>query len=193
MAETLLCDEDKRLLLQIARGTIEQYAKKRERPPLPSSLSPAVGAKRGAFVTLHKKGILRGCIGNFVGEGSLASTVQNMAVAAGWEDPRFPPLEEKELKDVDIEISALTPLREIQDPKEIEVGKHGIYVTSGWRRGVLLPQVATENRWDRDTFLSHTCLKAGLPADEWKKGKLKIEVFSAEIFGEKERGGPTCS
>ena len=186
MAEALLSQEEKRVLLKIARDTLESYARKEKKPALPSPLSPALLARNGAFVTLHKSGELRGCIGTFMGEGELAATIQNMAVAAGWEDPRFPALRPEELPKIDIEISVLSPLEEIQDPKTIEVGKHGIYITKGWNRGVLLPQVATEQKWDRDTFLCHTCLKAGLPMDAWRKSGCKIEVFSAEVFGEKE-------
>ena len=188
MTEERLNREDRLLLLKIVRDAIEAYARRHRKPPLPSPLPPALEERRGAFVTLHKLGQLRGCIGSFFAEGPLAVTVQNMAVAAGWEDPRFQPLAEKELPQLEIEISVLSPLREIGDVKEIEVGKHGIFITSGYRRGVLLPQVATEQGWDRDAFLTHTCIKAGLPPDAWKRGGLKIEIFSAEVFGEKELG-----
>lgn len=184
MTQTLLSTKNKMTLLKIVRDTIESYVRDREKPPLPT-LSPELLSRQGAFVTLHKNGKLRGCIGTFVGEGTLAQTVQNMAVSAGWEDPRFGPLKESELSGIDIEISALSELQEIKDISEIEVGSHGIYITKGSNRGVLLPQVALEQGWDRDTFLSHTCTKAGLASDAWKKEKLKIEIFSAEVFGEK--------
>lgn len=185
MTKTLLSTDNKRILLKIVRDTIESYVRDRQKPPLPT-LSPELLSRQGAFVTLHKNGRLRGCIGTFVGEGPLAETVQNMAVAAGWEDPRFGPLKENELSGIDIEISALSELTQIKDVSEIEVGSHGIYITKGPKRGVLLPQVAIERGWDRDTFLSSTCAKAGLAADAWKKKKLKIEIFSAEVFGEKD-------
>jgi AmmeMemoRadiSam system protein A len=178
--------DDKKTLLKIARDTIESYAREQRRPDLPDPLPESLTGENGAFVTIHKRGQLRGCIGNFVGQGPLASTVQSMALAAGWEDPRFPPLQEGELKDIDVEISVLSPLREVSSVDEIEVGKHGIYITRGMHRGVLLPQVATEQGWDRDTFLSQTCMKAGLRPDAWKKEDLKIEIFSAEVFGEKD-------
>ncbi len=190
MTESMLSREDRRTLLKIAREAIEVYAREGKVPPLPSPLPKSLQQVQGAFVTLHKKGMLRGCIGNFIGEDSLARTVQKMAVAAGWEDPRFPRLKEKELGQVDIEISALSPLREISDPGEVEPGKHGVFITRGLQRGVLLPQVCTEQGWDRDAFLSHTCLKAGLPPDAWKDGDCRIEVFSAEVFGELEEPHP---
>lgn len=183
--DTSLTPEEKKKLLGIARDTIEKRANG-ERPVPPEEASGALSESRGAFVTLHKHGHLRGCIGCFVGEGPLAETIQRMAISAGWEDPRFPPVRKEEVDDIDIEISVLSPLREIDDVSEIEVGRHGIYITKGFYRGVLLPQVATEQGWDRDTFLSHTCIKAGLSPDAWKNKDLKIEVFTAEIFGELE-------
>ena len=140
----------------------------------------------GAFVSLHKQGGLRGCIGTFIGLRPLVNTVQEMAISASLNDPRFPPVSEDELKEIDIEISVLSPLREIKDLSEIEVGRHGIYITRGYLSGVLLPQVATEYAWDRDTFLQHTCQKAGLPPDAWKQEGTKIEIFSAQVFGEKD-------
>jgi AmmeMemoRadiSam system protein A len=142
--------------------------------------------KRGAFVTLHKHGELRGCIGTFRSDKNIKEVVQDMAIAAAFEDPRFPPLKKEELDEVDIEISILSPLKRIKSIDEIEVGKHGLYITRGFRSGVLLPQVATEYNWDRETFLVHTCLKAGLPEDAWRDPATKIETFTAEVFGEKD-------
>jgi len=188
MADESLSREEKLLLLKIARDTVEAHARGRGKPPLPDPLPPALTRRSGAFVTLHKLSQLRGCIGNFFSDGPLAEMVQNMAVAAGWEDPRFSPVTDSEPPLLDIEISVLSPLREISDVNEIEVGKHGIFITKGYYRGVLLPQVATEYGWDRETFLDHTCQKAGLPMDAWKRGGVKIEIFSAEVFGEKELG-----
>ena len=105
-----------------------------------------------------------------------------MAPAAAFHDPRFFPVTEKELRDLEIEISVLTPLRRIKDIREIEVGKHGILIERGFNSGLLLPQVATEYGWDRKTFLEHTCLKAGLPTDAWKHEDVAISIFSADIF-----------
>ena len=139
-------------------------------------------------MTLRQDGRLRGCIGSFVGTGPLIDTVREMAISASTRDPRFPPLTTAELEEVDLEISVLSPLRQIDDPSEIEVGRHGIFITRGFHSGVLLPQVATEYGWDRETFLEHTCAKAGLPADAWRDPETQIEVFEAQVFGEKERG-----
>lgn len=117
-------------------------------------------------------------------------TVADMARAAAFEDTRFRPLTAEELPDVDLEISVLTPMRRIADVTEIEVGRHGLWVAQGHRRGVLLPQVATCCGWGRETFLEQTCLKAGLPRDAWRRGA-EIYVFEAEVFGEKEKTSPT--
>lgn len=176
---------DQRRLLKIARQAI---ASRLNNEPLPR-LSPedlALGNDQGAFVTLHRRGNLRGCIGNFEGKGSLAATIQEMALAAAFQDPRFRPIASlEELADCDIEISVLSPLKETT-ADQIEVGRHGVYIIKGFNRGVLLPQVATEQGWDRQTFLDHTCLKAGLPADCWRKPGVKIMSFTAQIFGEKD-------
>jgi len=137
---------------------------------------------RGAFVTITKKGTLRGCIGHIRGLMPLYKTIEEMAAAAAFDDPRFPPITKNELKDLEIEISVLTPFKQITDVKEIEVGTHGIYMERGYYSGLLLPQVATEYRWDRDTFLEHTCRKAGLPPDAWKEKDTRIYIFSADIF-----------
>ncbi len=183
MEETKLTTEEKKELMAIARKSV---AKKLEgRDFNPSSDLEGLQQKAGAFVTIHKEGALRGCIGNFISNAPLYQTVSEMALSAAFKDPRFTPLKIKELNKIDFEISVLSPLREITDISEIEVGKHGIYITKDYDRGVLLPQVATEYGWDRETFLSHTCTKAGLAENEWKKD-VKIEIFSAQIFGEKE-------
>ena len=186
MGEFKLGTEDREALLQIARQTLERCALHGKYQA--SGIEPdreALKAQCGAFVTLHQHGRLRGCIGTFHGEGHLCRTIESMAYAAGWQDPRFPHLRPDEIAHLDIEISVLSPLRQITDVAEIEVGKHGIYISKGFNRGVLLPQVATEQGWDRETFLAHTCLKAGLPPDAWKKGAT-IEIFSADVFGEKD-------
>jgi len=185
--EFKLAEEEKRLLLQIARSTIESYARTGKKPklPPPEQLSENLKCPRGAFVSLHIRGLLRGCIGIFEGRGPLSQTISDMAVAAGWEDPRFPGLEERELPELEIEISVLSPLAPAR-AEDIQVGKHGIYVTRGFARGVLLPQVAIEYCWDRETFLCQTCIKAGLPPNSWKDPDTKIEVFCADIFNEKD-------
>lgn len=176
-----LSEDDKRVLHQIAKTVIENKAKGKPLPEFKVE-SPVLKENRGVFVTLHKRGQLRGCIGYIEGRGPLYRTVEEMAAAAAFRDPRFPPVNEKEIGELDIEISVLTPLRKITDINEIEVGKHGIYIKKGWNSGLLLPQVATEYGWDRKTFLEHTCQKAGLPSNAWKEKDTEIYIFSADIF-----------
>ncbi len=147
---------------------------------------------RGAFVTLTLAGHLRGCIGTFRAAKPLWRIVQEMAVSAALHDPRFPSLQLAELDAIEIEVSALTPLRVISDTDEIQVGTHGLYITQGHAGGVLLPQVAVEYGWDRTEFLQQTCHKAGLPADAWRQGAT-IEVFSAEVFSESNPDGGKVS
>jgi AmmeMemoRadiSam system protein A len=180
--EQHLTHEEQRELLRAARRTLEEVLA-HHRVPVIEVASGHLLDKRGAFVTLHQAGQLRGCIGTFEADDSLINTVQRMAVAAATTDPRFPPVEAKELPDLDLEISALTPLRR-GTADEVVLGVHGIYITRGIFRGVLLPQVATEHGWDRRTFLEHTCLKAGLRRDAWRDPETKIDLFTAEVFGE---------
>jgi len=176
-----LSEEEKKTLRQIAKTVIENKTKKKPVPEFKIG-SSVLKENRGAFVSLHKKGQLRGCIGYIEGRGPLHKTIEEMAEAAAFRDPRFSPVTERELSELDIEISVLTPLKKITDVNEIEVGKHGIYIKKGWYSGLLLPQVATEYRWDRKTFLEHTCQKAGLPSNAWKEKDTEIYIFSADIF-----------
>ncbi len=176
-----LSEEDKKILHQIARTVIENKVKGKPVPEFKVD-SPTLKENRGAFVSIHKRGQLRGCIGYIEGHGPLYKTVEEMAEAAAFRDPRFSPVTEKELPELDIEISVLTPLKKITDISEIQVGKHGIYIKKGWFSGLLLPQVATEYGWDRQTFLEHTCQKAGLPSNAWKDKDTEIYIFSADIF-----------
>ena len=178
-----LTEQDKRLLHQIARRAIEDaLTQEHKSEPRPVIQSPALKEKRGAFVTLKRHGRLRGCIGYIEGIKPLHTAVEEMAIAAAFHDPRFNPVREAELPDLEIEISVLTPLKQIRDVEEIEVGKHGIIIQKESASGLLLPQVATDYRWDRETFLEHTCLKAGLPQDAWKEKDTRIYIFSAEVF-----------
>ena len=140
--------------------------------------------KCGAFVTLHKKGELRGCIGYIEGYKSIPDTIREMAVSAAFKDPRFSPLKADEYNSIDLEISVLSPIEKVNDISEIVVGRDGLIITRGYNRGLLLPQVATEYGWDRETFLEQTCRKAGLPANAWKDSSTIIEKFSAQVFGE---------
>lgn len=180
-----LNEQDKQTLLKIARQSIE-YGVRNEEPPPIEVTSPILKERRGAFVTLTKEGMLRGCIGYIFPIKPLATAVQEMATAAAFRDPRFMPVKENEVSELEIEISVLTPLKEIKNVNEIEIGKHGIIIEKGMRSGLLLPQVATEYGWDRTTFLEHTCRKAGLPDDAWKDPEAIIKIFSAEIFHEEK-------
>lgn len=138
----------------------------------------------GAFVTLKKHGELRGCIGTLDCRGPLAEEVARVAVSAALADPRFSPVRPSEIDDLDVEVSVLGPLEPIDphDPSAIEIGRHGLVVEQGPRRGLLLPQVAAEGKMDRETFLAHTCAKAGLPVDCWRRGA-KVYRFAADVFG----------
>jgi AmmeMemoRadiSam system protein A len=174
---------DRRALLAIARAAIA--ARLEGRPFAPVEVAGVLAGPRGAFVTLHRRsdGDLRGCIGRMVSEGPLARTVAEMAVAAATEDGRFEPVTPAELPTLRIEISALGPMRPIR-PEQVEVGVHGLVVRCAGRRGVLLPQVPLEHGWDRETFLAHTCGKAGLPADTWRQPDCELLAFTATVFGE---------
>lgn len=180
-----LNDEGQRRLLQVARQAIGNRLRSGQASVTPAT-EAALQAHNGCFVTLKERGQLRGCIGVFTSTQPLWLTVAEMATAAAINDPRFPPLAAAELTDIRIEISVLSPLHRIADVDEIEVGRHGIYLEQGRKRGVLLPQVASEYHWDRTTFLRQTCHKAGLPPDAWQDAASVISIFSAQIFGEEE-------
>lgn len=145
-----------------------------------------LGERRGAFTSLHIHGKLRGCIGFIEPLFPLWQTVYETARAAATQDPRFLPIQSDELSDLAVEISVMSPLHPIE-PEQVEVGKHGLLVSRGNRRGLLLPQVATQAGWTAEEFLAQTCIKAGLPPDAWRAGA-KIEAFTAEVFGEDDAG-----
>lgn len=178
-----LTDDDKQLLLGLARKAIERVVHGQSPPEIPQH-SETLDLPCGAFVTLTKEGDLRGCIGYIEGILPLIETVRDVAPRSALEDPRFPIVEPEEIGDLRIEISALSPLQEITDINEIVVGKHGIVMQQGFAKGLLLPQVPTEYHWDRDTFLRQTARKAGLPPEAWKDPRTKIFIFSAEVFHE---------
>ncbi len=177
-----ISDHDGLLLLQTARETIGARLAGRlpQFPALPSALSVPCGA----FVTLKVGGELRGCIGHITACQPLVDAVKDAALSSAFDDPRFPPLRPDEWPRVRIEISVLSPFELITDLQSIAVGVHGIMVRSGHRSGLLLPQVATEQGWNREAFLAHGCRKAGLPADAWRSQQTRIEVFTAVIFQE---------
>ncbi|HKJ05293.1 MAG TPA: AmmeMemoRadiSam system protein A [Geopsychrobacteraceae bacterium] len=140
----------------------------------------------GCFVTITRNGQLRGCIGNFSTDRPLYLEVAEMAASAATKDPRFHPMEKNELDKFSVEISVLSPLQKVTGIEEIHVGTHGIYLEKDFQRGVLLPQVATEHRWDTDTFLQQTCRKAGLPGNAWQAIETDIYIFSATILKESD-------
>jgi AmmeMemoRadiSam system protein A len=182
---TPLSPIDRAALLGIARGSVLAHLGLAPAPPLPES--GPLAEPRGAFVTLHVAGDLRGCIGSFRPLGSLAATVAKVAVSAASEDPRFLPLRADEIARLEVAVSALEPPRRLPDPRAVEVGRHGLVVKRGWQRGALLPKVAVEQGWDAETFLRHTCLKAGLPPTAWQEPGCEVEAFEADEFGEEPR------
>jgi len=171
---------ERKSLLQLAHRAIAARVRGEKLDLIP--WTERLAERRGAFTTLHIDGQLRGCIGYVFPVASLYQTVAETAAAAAFEDPRFYPVEERELPLLRVEIRVLSRLRAI-DPDEVVVGKHGLVVTHQGRRGLLLPQVPIELRWDCETFLSQTCMKAGIAPDAWKHGA-KLEAFTAEVFGE---------
>jgi len=179
--ELILTDEEKRFCKDLVDWVIRNHLGLTSGPK-PVLDSRTLNEELGAFVTLKKDGRLRGCIGNIVGNGPLAATIERMAGAAAFEDPRFPPLTAAELAGLDIEVSVMGPLSPCPDPELIEVGRHGLYIRKAMHSGLLLPQVATEWGWDRETFLDQTCVKAGLPKGTWRKSKTEIWWFEAVIF-----------
>ena len=181
--EFIITDEEKKILLTSARETIaaKLLGKKAEYETPTKTLE----TKCGAFVTLHIHGQLRGCIGNLVGVKPLYITIRDMAIASAFEDPRFMPLSKKELEEIDIEISVLSPLEKIKSIDEIKIGDHGILIKRGFRSGTFLPQVAPEQGWDVNQLLENVCLKAGMSADSWQAPDTELFVYSAIVFGEK--------
>ncbi|MBW1644867.1 MAG: AmmeMemoRadiSam system protein A [Deltaproteobacteria bacterium] len=173
---------EKEYLRQLAWAAIAKKLGRKVAEPRPPAAAPHLDEERGAFVTLKKGGALRGCIGHIQGDRPLAATIREMALAAAFQDPRFPPLRPEELDGLELEISVLTPLRLIDDPAEIQVGVHGIYLQCQGYAGLLLPQVATEYGWSREEFLNHTCMKAGLAPGCWRLSGARIYIFAADIF-----------
>jgi len=182
--DKILNDQQRKELLKLARDTIVLYLKQGKTLE-PEITDPKLKEVMGVFVTLHHNQQLRGCIGNIVGTQPLYAGVRDMAISAATKDPRFRPVTRNELKDIDIEISVLSPLEKISDPEKIIAGEHGVVVRDTFRSGVYLPQVATETGWNREEFMNSLCgQKAGMAADAWKKGECDIYIFSAEVFGE---------
>ena len=179
-----LAEADQQLLLQIARNAVQAYLNG-QRPPLPDPPPETLMESLGIFVSVHKGGELRGCIGSILATNPLYRSTAECAIAAAVGDPRFMPLTQKELVDVDFEISVLSSPEYVQDVKHIEVGKHGLLISKNSARGLLLPQVASERGWSRERFLQETCKKAGLRSDDWKEDAT-IQCFTALVFSEKQ-------
>jgi len=180
--------QEQKILLSQARESITAELEKRK--PLFESFgdesNSTLNIPCGVFVSLHKmpNHILRGCIGRMTANLPLLDTVRLMAKEAAFGDPRFPPLKKDELKDLRIEISALSPFSLCDDPKSVKVGVHGLYLTRGGRSGVLLPQVPVEQGWNLDEYLNYICVKAGLPHGSYEAPDAKLYTFTAIVFGE---------
>ena len=177
-----LSQEERKALLAWARSSIAaRWSAAEIQPP-----AGAFGETTcGAFVSLHKDGALRGCIGRIVGGGPLLETLGDMARAAAFEDPRFKPLQREELDQVDIEITLLSPLKRVDAVSRLEIGRHGLYIVKGWHSGLLLPQVATQFGWDMPSFLAQVCRKAGLEEEAWRSPQAELFCFEGLVFGEK--------
>jgi|WetSurMetagenome_2_1015567.scaffolds.fasta_scaffold106805_3 AmmeMemoRadiSam system protein A len=181
-----LTNEEKRTLLKIARSSIQSALGGKPFSQKEFKKSESLSRRSGVFVTLRIGENLRGCIGYVEPFYPLAQATQEAAVKAAMEDPRFMPMTSTELPNITIEISVLSPLSELHDTKQIEIGKHGLVIDTGFKRGLLLPQVASEYGWDREQFLKHTALKAGLPSDAWKQKEAKLFTFTVDKFEESE-------
>jgi AmmeMemoRadiSam system protein A len=179
-----LTEDEKKMLLKVARESILNHLKSGENIDYSEISFGFLKEKRGVFVSLHKKGQLRGCIGRLIPDKPLINLVSEMAIASAFSDPRFSGVQEREMKDIQIEISVLSPLKEIDNYKEIEIGKHGVLMKHQGKSGVFLPQVAPEQGWNRIEMLEYLCLhKAGIPKDSYKKGA-NLFIFTAEVFSE---------
>jgi AmmeMemoRadiSam system protein A len=178
-------DEQKQILLKVARDTVEA-AIRRQKITKPESEDTELNAPCGCFVTLKNRDRLRGCIGQFISDNPLIKLVTEMAKASATGDPRFlaDPITASELEKLDIEISVLSPLQKTDDPLSLKLGVDGIYIKRGRASGCFLPQVATETGWGKEEFLSYCCAhKAGLAADAWKEPDTEVYLFTAEVFG----------
>ena len=189
---TDLSEEEQRALLSLARWTIGRELGLSVPADFFSTFAsfskehPVLRQKTGAFVTLRKAGDLRGCIGNMTSHIALHETIASMALSSAFRDPRFSPLSQEDFQEISIEISVLSPLVQIDSLQELEPGTHGLYLTRGYRSGVLLPQVATEQGWNREEFALHTCRKAGLPPEALEDPETRMEIFTAMIFSEED-------
>jgi len=183
-----LDENQQKVLLQLARQALTEAVETHHLSEM-AAPSEALAEPGGAFVSLHKREMLRGCIGHIEAVGPLYQTVRQCALAAALHDPRFDPVTPEELPELRLEVSVLSPFFEIA-PEQVEVGKHGLLISRGARRGLLLPQVAAQLNWDRERFLAETCRKAGLEPEAWQRGA-RIQAFTAQVFA--EPAGPVKS
>jgi AmmeMemoRadiSam system protein A len=185
IADPELTAADRAALFGMARATLAAHLAGRPLPPVPAV--PGASLRRGAFVTLYERGALRGCIGHIAADRTLGDVVQEMAIAAARDDPRFAPVEPDELAWIAVEISVLlAPVRlpPPVDPARIVVGRDGVIVRRERHIGLLLPQVATEQAWGPEAFLAAACRKAGLPPEAWREPATEVLAFQADVFGE---------
>lgn len=181
----MLSEDQRKTLLQLARKSIEAVLEERVPHWSADQFDDDLRRPAGTFVTLKtKNGDLRGCIGSLRAVEPLFKAVTSSAISAAFRDPRFFPVEKHELAELDLEISVMGPIELVKNVEEIEVGRDGLIISRGAFAGLLLPQVATEYGWDRETFLDQTCVKAGLHPGAWRSRETRIEKFSAEVFGE---------
>jgi AmmeMemoRadiSam system protein A len=183
-----LANREKQTLLEVARRALTLAVERRESlDDLPHN--EILRRPGGAFVTLRRRGRLRGCVGQLPSKEALIQVVAHCARAAALEDTRFEPVRPVELAEIEIELSVLSTVFAITSER-IEVGKHGLVISLGWQRGLLLPQVAAEHGWPAERFLEETCAKAGLAQDAWKHPEARVEAFTAEVFSESELRPP---
>ncbi len=190
-----LSDSDGEKLVKAARAVVTEFLKTKNKMKLDKDFEEAYSSNAGVFVTLSHHSNLRGCIGYALPDRKLYNALEEAAISAATEDPRFPPVTFEELDQITFEVTVLTPPQEIEvsDPQEypskIKVGRDGLIVKSGFNSGLLLPQVPKEYGWNEEEFLGHTCEKAGLPKEQWKEKDTKILKFEGIVFKEQSPGG----
>jgi hypothetical protein len=190
-----LSDSDGEKLVKTARAVVTEFLKTKNKMKLDKDFEESFSSNAGVFVTLNHKSNLRGCIGYALPDKKLYNALQEAAISAATEDPRFPSVAFEELDQITFEVSILTPPQEIEvsDPQEypskVKVGRDGLIVKSGFNSGLLLPQVPKEYGWNEEEFLGHTCEKAGLPKEQWKEKDTKILKFEGIVFKEQDPGG----
>lgn len=190
-----LSDSDGEKLVKTARAVVTEFLKTKNKMKLDKDFEESFSSNAGVFVTLNHKSNLRGCIGYALPDKKLYNALQEAAISAATEDPRFPSVAFEELDQITFEVSILTPPQEIEvsDPQEypskVKVGRDGLIVKSGFNSGLLLPQVPKEYGWNEEEFLGHTCEKAGLSKEQWKEKDTKILKFEGIVFKEQDPGG----